>query len=99
MSDVWAELNDRQRAYLRTIYDCDQVTETRRRKSSRVVIPIATSLMADGGQKSCCRYHSGFRAGDVLPSDEWHVDPELRFVTYVYLQGYELACPIIKSDN
>jgi len=26
MSDEWAELNDRQRAYLRALYDCDQAT-------------------------------------------------------------------------
>jgi len=32
MSDVWAELNERQRAYLRALYDCDQATETERRE-------------------------------------------------------------------
>ncbi len=32
MSDVWAELNDRQRAYLRALYDCDQATEAMRRE-------------------------------------------------------------------
>ncbi len=36
MSDVWAELNDRQRAYLRALYDCDQATEaTRRERAAR----------------------------------------------------------------
>ncbi len=32
MSDVWAELNDRQRAYLCALYDCDQATEAMRRE-------------------------------------------------------------------
>jgi hypothetical protein len=31
MSDVWAELNERQRTYLRTLYECDQATEEGRR--------------------------------------------------------------------
>lgn len=31
MSDPWASLNDRQRAYLRTLYDCDQQLEALRR--------------------------------------------------------------------
>jgi hypothetical protein len=32
MSDVWAKLNDRQRVYLRALYDCDQATEAERRE-------------------------------------------------------------------
>ena len=32
MSDVWAELNERQRAYLRALYECDQATEAGRRQ-------------------------------------------------------------------
>jgi hypothetical protein len=32
MSDVWAELNERQRAYLGTLYECDQATEAGRRE-------------------------------------------------------------------
>jgi len=31
MSDRWAELNDRQHAYLHTLYDCDQTREAERR--------------------------------------------------------------------
>lgn len=31
MSDRWATLNERQRAYLRALYDCDQATEAARR--------------------------------------------------------------------
>jgi hypothetical protein len=31
-SDMWAELNERQRDYLRAIYDCDQTTEAGRRE-------------------------------------------------------------------
>jgi hypothetical protein len=34
MSDVWAELNERQRAYLRTLYECDQATEAGRREQA-----------------------------------------------------------------
>lgn len=32
MSDVWAELNERQRDYLRTLYECDQAEEASRRE-------------------------------------------------------------------
>jgi hypothetical protein len=32
MSDVWAELNERQRDYLHTLYECDQATEAGRRE-------------------------------------------------------------------
>jgi len=32
MSDEWAELNYRQRVYLRELYDCDQSTEDMRRE-------------------------------------------------------------------
>jgi len=32
MSDVSAKLNERQRAYLRALYDCDQATEAMRRE-------------------------------------------------------------------
>jgi hypothetical protein len=32
MSDAWAELNHRQRAYLRALYDCDQAKEAERRQ-------------------------------------------------------------------
>jgi hypothetical protein len=32
MSDRWATLNDRQRAYLRALYECDQATEAMRRE-------------------------------------------------------------------
>lgn len=32
MSDVWAELNERQRTYLGTLYECDQATEEGRRQ-------------------------------------------------------------------
>jgi hypothetical protein len=31
MGDRWIELNDRQRAYLRALYDCDQASEAERR--------------------------------------------------------------------
>ncbi len=34
MSDVWTELNERQRAYLRTLYECDQATESARREQA-----------------------------------------------------------------
>lgn len=37
MSDVWIELNERQRAYLRALYECDQATEAaRRERAARV---------------------------------------------------------------
>lgn len=32
MSERWATLNDRQRAYLRALYVCDQATEAMRRE-------------------------------------------------------------------
>ena len=32
MSERWATLNDRQRAYLQALYECDQATEAIRRE-------------------------------------------------------------------
>lgn len=32
MGDGWEDLNDRQRAYLRALYDCDQAKEVERRQ-------------------------------------------------------------------
>jgi hypothetical protein len=33
---MWAELNERQRAYLRTLYECDQATGSEQRRERAV---------------------------------------------------------------